>query len=112
MMPKRYRLSAKDFQYVFKNGVRTKGKFGMLIAIEVGASSTPLFGFVVSKKIGNSVQRHKLTRMLRSIAVDCVKELSLNVCNYRFEYIAFVFPDSFEELKREFFDQVKKSCSK
>jgi len=111
-MPKRYRLPAKDFQYVYKNGVREKGKYGMLIGVKGGSSTTPLFGFVVSKKIGNSVKRHRLTRMLRAIAQDCIKELNLHECNYRFEYIAFVFPESFNELKLEFCEQVKKICFK
>ncbi|HOV29948.1 MAG TPA: ribonuclease P protein component [Candidatus Dojkabacteria bacterium] len=112
MIPKRYRLPAKDFEYVYRNGKRFKGKFGMLIWYEDSSLTSPCFGFVVNKKIGNSVKRHRLTRMLRVISRDAMKEFNLDNVGVRFEYIAFCFPDSFSSLKSEFFEQIKKACLK
>ena len=112
MIPKRYRLPAQDFKRVYRDGKRIKGKFGMLIWSEDNSLSSPLFGFVVNKKIGNSVKRHRLVRLLRSLSADAIKEFQLDGVGIRFEYIAFCFPDSFSSLKSEFLSQIKRACLK
>ena len=46
-----------------------------------------------------------MTRLLRVISMEAVKELELKGRN--FQYIAFDFCDSYQDLKEEFFSQVK-----
>jgi len=105
MLPKKHRLPAKEFQNLYKSGFKVKGKYGMLIS-KLNSKDIPLFGFVVSKKIGNAVQRHRMTRLLRVISMEAVKEFELK--GRSFQYIAFEFCDSYKDLKEEFFNQVKK----
>jgi len=107
MLPKNYRLPAKEFQFLYKNGFKVRGKYGMLI-YKANTRNFPQFGFVVSKKIGNAVARHRMTRLLRVASMDAVKEFGLDGKGVSFEYIAFVFCDEYSQLKEEFFDQVKK----
>lgn len=106
MLPKRHRLPAKDFQNLYKSGFKVKGKYGMLISKQ-NTKNIPLFGFVVSKKIGNAVQRHRMTRLLRVISMDAIKEIDL-AQGRSFQYIAFEFCGIYKDLKKEFFSQVKK----
>ena len=77
----------------------------MLVAL--ASSSTPKFGFVLNKKVGNAVQRHRMTRLLRVIVMELVKELELDNHKFNFEYIAFEFCDSKEALKADVMDQFK-----
>lgn len=107
MLPKKYRLPAKDFQFLYKNGLKVRGQFGMLI-FKSNRKDSPLFGFVVSKKVGNAVARHRMTRLLRAISMEAVKEMDLENKAVSFEYIAFIFCDDYSQLREEFFDQVKK----
>lgn len=111
MLPKKFRLPAKYFRYVYSNSRKFRGKYGMLLCVRNDVSS-PLFGFVVSKKIGNSVKRHRVVRMLRAISMEAVKEFNLNSLGYSFEYVSFIFPDDFSALREEFFRQVNECISK
>jgi len=108
MLNKKYRLSVNQFPVVYKNGKKIRGKYGMLIALKVENSSTPQFGFVVSKKIGGAVQRHRFTRILRVAVAESIKEMELDNCSYIFQYVAFEFCDSKDVLKKEVQDQLKK----
>ncbi|NTV77823.1 MAG: ribonuclease P protein component [Clostridiales bacterium] len=76
MLPKKYKLPAKDFRYVYSKGLKFRGQYGMLVAL--ASSSTPKFGFVLNKKVGNAVQRHRMTRLLRVIVMELVQELELD----------------------------------
>lgn len=105
MLPKKYRLSAKEFRYVYSKGLKFRGQYGMLVAL--ATSSTPKFGFVLNKKIGNAVQRHRMTRLLRVIVLELVKELELDNFKFNFEYVAFVFCDSKDDLKADVMNQFK-----
>jgi len=107
MLPKKYRLPAKEFQFLYKNGFKVRGKYGMLVS-KLNTKNSPQFGFVVSKKVGNAVARHKMTRLLRVASMEAVKEFELNEQGVSFEYIAFIFCDEYSKLKDEFFYQVKK----
>jgi len=105
MLPKKHRLPAKEFQNLYKSGFKVKGKYGMLIS-KLNSKSIPQFGFVVSKKIGNAVQRHRMTRLLRVISIEAVKNFDL--AGRKFQYVSFEFCDSYENLKNEFFSQIEK----
>ena len=68
MLPKIHRLRAtKDFENVTKNGVKVNTEIAVIYAI-----ANPLTqknsqtGLIVSKTVGNSVQRHKTSRHKKS----------------------------------------------
>ena len=107
MLNKKYRLPVSQFPVVYKNGKKTRGKYGMLIALKIDNTPTPQFGFVVSKKIGGAVQRHRFTRILRVAVAESIKELSLDNCGYIFQYVAFESCDSKDALKEEVKTQLK-----
>ena len=54
----------KDFQIVYKNGNSYANKYLVMYVRENGTEKNRL-GISVSKKVGNSVVRHHLTRLLR-----------------------------------------------
>ncbi len=54
----------KDFQVVYKNGTSKANRYLVMYVYENGLSENRL-GISVSKKVGNSVVRHRLTRLIR-----------------------------------------------
>ena len=56
----------KDFQVVYKNGKSYANRYLVLYIRENGMDKNRL-GISVSKKVGNSVVRHHLTRLIREI---------------------------------------------
>lgn len=53
-----------DFQYVYKNGKSYANKYLVMYVLENNLNKNRL-GISVSKKVGNSVVRHKVTRLIR-----------------------------------------------
>ncbi|MCK9416186.1 MAG: ribonuclease P protein component [Candidatus Dojkabacteria bacterium] len=109
MLQKRYRLPPKLFKYIYEKGDKYRDEYGMLIAVPYSTEITPKFGFVVSKKIGNAPQRHRMTRLLRVVVKESVEEMRLNDNGYIYEYIAFKFCNDFHALKESFQKLLKKS---
>lgn len=120
MLKPRYRLgSSKDFNIIYKFGKKIRGRFGMLIVLspknnQISTLSanqnkdlSPKFGFVVNKKVGNAVERHKLTRQLRNIVHKIVPESEETFAGFKFSYIAFEKPEIFNDLEKEFLSQLK-----
>ena len=54
----------KDFHYVYNNGTSYANRFLVMYVVENGLDTNRL-GISVSKKVGNSVIRHHLTRLIR-----------------------------------------------
>ena len=54
----------RDFQHVYKNGTSYANKY-LVMYVKTGESGPSRYGFSVSKKVGNSVVRHRITRLLR-----------------------------------------------
>ena len=54
----------RDFQYVYKNGKSVANKYLIMYVLNNGTDKNRL-GISVSKKVGNSVVRHHLTRLIR-----------------------------------------------
>lgn len=54
----------KDFQYIYRKGKSYANKYLVMYVLENGTSQNRL-GISVSKKVGNSVVRHHLTRLVR-----------------------------------------------
>ena len=53
-----------EFQKVYKTGKSKANKY-LVMVVKTGESGPSRYGFSVSKKVGNSVVRHRITRLLR-----------------------------------------------
>lgn len=54
----------KDFQHVYKKGSSYANKYLVMYVLENQTEGNRL-GIYVSKKVGNSIVRHRLTRLIR-----------------------------------------------
>ena len=54
----------RDFQKVYRKGKSYANKYLVMYVLEIGTSQNRL-GISVSKKVGNSIVRHRLTRLIR-----------------------------------------------
>ena len=54
----------RDFQNVYKNGKSYANKYLVMYVLENNLNSNRI-GISVSKKVGNSVIRHRITRLIR-----------------------------------------------
>lgn len=57
-------MKNKDFQIVYKKGKSYANKYLVMYVLENGTQENRL-GISVSKKVGNSVVRHRITRLVR-----------------------------------------------
>ncbi len=76
----------KDFQFVYKNGISYSNKYLVMYIFDRGTDKNRL-GISVSKKVGNSIVRHRLTRLIREsyrLQEECFK------CGYDMIVIARV----------------------
>ncbi len=63
MLPLRYRLKKrKTFNYLHQRGKRQNGEF---VVVYFCTASNLKIGFSASKKVGNSVVRHRSARLMR-----------------------------------------------
>jgi ribonuclease P protein component len=76
MLPAKYRLRRRgDVANVLANGRKTPA--GVVVIHSLVKPEAPSeFAFVVSKKVGNSVVRHRVTRVLRHIVADQLESFS------------------------------------
>ena len=70
----------------------------MLITQKSPEIEEPQFAFVVSKKIGNAVQRHRMVRILRELAREKIPE----VRSSSFLYVAYIYCNEYEKLEKDF----------
>ncbi len=56
--------SNEEFKKVYRNG-RSRANRDLVMYVVKGNSGPSRYGFSVSKKVGNSVQRHRVTRLFR-----------------------------------------------
>ncbi len=62
-----------DFQKVYKNGRSLANKYMVMYVLDNGLNENRL-GISVSKKVGNSVIRHRITRLIReAYRLNCEK---------------------------------------
>jgi ribonuclease P protein component len=83
----------------------------MLVVAPYSSDITPKFGFVVSKKIGDAPDRHRMTRLLRVIVHESVDEFKLKDSGKIYQYIAFKFCNDYNTLKESFQKLLKKSIN-
>ena len=74
-MKKKYRIKqAKEFEEIIKNGNCIKNKF-YVIHFQKSKFDYDRYGISVSKKVGNSVVRHRVKRVIREVIRlnnDCI----------------------------------------
>ena len=80
MLPAKNRLRAsKDFALTTKTGVRATSLSLVLYlktnSISSGNSSAPQLGLIVNKSVGGSVVRHRVSRQLRHLISNHIKNL-------------------------------------
>ncbi len=97
MLPKENRLNKKYFQLLHKQGKKFRGEYGMLV-IQKSTQKEFRFAFVVSKKIGNAVQRNRMTRLLREITKTHIKD----GIGMKGIYIAYKYCNEYEKLEKDF----------
>ena len=111
MLPKKFRLPPKNFKKGFRNGKKIRGQYGMFVYSKNDVNN-PRFGFVVSKKIGGAVLRNRMTRLLRVVVMESIREKGLEETGLDFQYIAFKFCNDKSLLKQDVlaqFDKVLKN---
>ena len=97
MLKKNNRLrKKKEFNFIYKKGKSFYSKFLTLFIVETKLNISK-FGFSISNKVGNSVVRHKVKRLISEIVRQKINNLSVN--NYII--VARVGCDglSFDEMK-------------
>ncbi len=102
MLPPKNRLQTKEIKKILNIGKKHKGEYGMFVVVKED-ERTNQFAFVVSKKIGNAVQRHRMTRLLREITRKDEEEGIKGV------YVAFKYCDDYEKLNNEVKEQLKEA---
>ena len=83
----------------------------MLVYLKDNKLENPKLGIVVNKKIGNAVERHRMTRLVRNIFTETVKKESLEKSPALLQYIAFEFCGEYSPLKKELKEQIKKALA-
>ena len=76
----------EDFSRLFKNGKSVPSKYAVLLYIKNDLPSKRK-AFLASKKVGNSVQRHRAMRLLREACRQIEKERDSST-GYDFLFIA------------------------
>ena len=56
----------KDFQYIYRKGTSYANKYLVMYVLENGTGQNRL-GISVSKKVGNSIVHHRVTRVIREV---------------------------------------------
>ena len=81
MLPKKNRLtSTKDFQNVTKTGVRVYSDIAVIYALANPTSQkNSEIGLIVSKVVGNSVVRHKVSRQIRNVVKEMLETIPGNI---------------------------------
>lgn len=78
MLPARYRMTrSTDFGLTVSRGVRTAQPDLVVHALRAAddGADGPKIGLVVSKSVGTSVERHRVSRMLRHVARGVIDDL-------------------------------------
>lgn len=102
MLSKKNRLKASEIKKIYAKGLKYRGQYGMLIVQKDTENKEYTIGYMVSKKIGNAVQRNRMTRLLREISQKNLKD----IYGYNFLYVAFKYCNTYEILEEEFKQQL------
>ncbi len=67
-------VSGDEFRRVTRRGRRVEFEHLVVTSLETDGGSPARFGFTLTKKVGNAVERNRLRRRLRAIAWELVRE--------------------------------------
>ena len=108
MLPKQNRLKKnKQFSYIYKHGQAKHEQSISLTYIKTKFKPFKI-GFTVSKKIGNSVTRSRVKRLLREAARLEIKNFNSNY-NYIFIARESITERNFEQIKEQIVSLLKKA---
>ena len=81
MLPKKHRLNlSKDFEKVTKKGVKVNTEIAVIYAIANPLTqNNSQIGLIVSKIVGNSVVRHKVSRQIRNVVKEVLNKIPNNI---------------------------------
>lgn len=99
MFPKEHKLTSSEFPYVYEKGFKIKGEFGVLIGARPVKGSEYKIGIVVNKKVGNAVTRHFVSRRIRSLFRENLKEYPTSLL---LQYVAYQNTSDYKKLSNEF----------
>lgn len=113
MLPKKNRLtSTKDFQNVTKTGVRVYSDIAVIYALANPTSQkNSQIGLIVSKVVGNSVVRHKVSRHIRNIIKEILETIPGNI-QIVIRALPAITEKEFVEIKKILSDNISKSIVK
>ena len=72
----------KDFQYIYRKGTSYANKYLVMYVLENGTGQNRL-GISVSKKVGNSIVRHRLTRLIRESDIIVIARIGAKGKGYK-----------------------------
>src|SRR3989338_9997717 len=103
MLPKKRRISRKEFPYILKNGKRYNSPSLLLYVAPADrdGSKESKFSFSVSKKVcSKAVDRNKLRRWGYSVVSDNLKQIGFGYFCF-FSFKKTLKPNSFSVLEKE-----------
>ena len=104
MLNKKYRLN-QGFDYVYRNGYKVRGKYGMVIGKEDTKLKNCVFAIVIPKKFGKAIKRNKAKRWVRSIVQGLINEGFFETVKLKVLYVAFEGADDYSSLEKELLNQ-------
>jgi len=108
MLQKQYRLKKrKQFNYIYKHG-RNAGCDCLTLVYNYCRLKNIKIGFSASKKVGNSVKRHRAVRLMREAIRPLVPRMAENH-NYIFVAKDIILEKSFDEIKSAVEQVLKKA---
>lgn len=108
MLKKQYRLTKrKQFNYIYRKGRTSHGEFVTLVFSYCKMKNIKV-GFSASKKIGNSVVRHRALRMMREAVKPFVEKMTPNH-NYIFIAKESLPEKPFVEIKKNIEEVLRKA---
>ena len=102
MLISKYRLrKRKQFNYIYKHG-RSVGSDCLTLVYNSCHMKNVKIGFSASKKVGNSVQRHRALRQMREAVRPLIPSM---IGDHNYIFVAK------ETIIDKSFDDIKKSCA-
>jgi len=113
MLPKKNRLtSTKDFQNVTKTGVRVYSDVAVIYALANPTSQkNSEIGLIVSKVVGNSVVRHKVSRQIRNVVKEILETIPGNI-QIVIRALPAITDKDFSEINKILSESINKSIVK